>query len=266
MKLTDMAILFILALLALFIWVRDTSWISTADDTLPILVAIPLFIWIAAPWKFREEPEPISVNLIAISVLLFLIGIGINFTFSLSLGWTILFWAWLKSRVDPEMLPSIKKLLILPVMAFPWVALDAVKIGWWFRLSGAWAASEFFSFFHLDVSREGTTMVVNGLPISVEVACAGLNTLQSMLIAGSIVDFLILGSSVLYWWNLPVLVAISWAANTIRIIFISLAALYISPQFATGEFHTWGGWAILMIMFGICWFILSLQAPKRSEN
>ncbi len=253
----------ILILLALFIWFRDTSWISTADDTLPILVAIPLFIWIATPWKFREEPQPLSVNLIAFSVLLFLIGIGINFTFALALGWTVLLWAWLKSRVDPEMLPSLKKLLILPIMAFPWIALDAVAVGWWFRLSGAWTAVEFFSLFNLEVSREGTLMVVSGVPISVEVACAGLNTLQSMMIAGSIVDYLLLGSSALYWWNLPLLVAISWFANTVRIIGISLAALYINPEFAMGKFHVIGGWAILMVMFGICWFIFSLQAPKQ---
>lgn len=266
LRASDVAMFFILTFLALFIWFRDLSWISTADDTLPILVAIPLFAWIAAPWKFREDSEPLSVNLIATSVLLFLAGIGLNFTLSLTLGWTILLWAWLKVRTAPEMLPSLKKLLILPIMAFPWIALDAVKLGWWFRLSGAWAATEFFSLLNLDVTREGTIMVVNGVSISVEVACAGLNTLQSMMIAGSIVDYLILGSSALYWWNLPVLVAISWFANTLRIIFISLAALYISPQFATGEFHTIGGWAILMIMFAICWFIFSLQAPKEENK
>lgn len=265
LKTIDIVMVSILAVLALFIWFRDLSWISTADDTLPILVAIPLFFWIAAPWKFREDSEPMSVNLIALSVLFFLIGIGLNFTFSLTLGWTILLWTWLKTRVVPEMLPSIKKLLVLPMMAFPWIALDAVKIGWWFRLSGAWAAAEFFSLIHLDVTREGTLMVVNGVAISVEVACAGLNTLQSMMIAGSIVDYLLLGNSVLYWWNLPLLVAISWLANTLRIILISLAALYVSPQFATGEFHTIGGWAILMFMFGICWFIFSLQAPKEEK-
>lgn len=266
MRTSDIAICASLVFLAFFIWLRDLSWISTADDTLPILVAIPLFIWIAAPWKFREDPQPISVNLIAISVVLFLLGIVLNFTLSLSIGWTILLWAWLKSRVAPEMLSPLKKLLILPIMAFPWIALDAVSVGWWFRLSGAAVAADFFSLLHMDVTREGTIMVVNGQPISVEVACAGLNTLQSMIIAGSIVDFLLLGETNRYWWNLPLLIVVSWFANTLRIILISLAALYISPQFATGEFHTIGGWAILMIMFGICWFIFSLQAPKEEKK
>jgi exosortase len=164
--------------------------------------------------------------------------------------------------MSPETLPSIKKLLILPLMAFPWVALDADRVGWWFRLSGAWAAAHFFKLLGYDVQQEGTQMIVNKLLISVEAACAGLNTLQSMLIAGTVVCYLILGETNRYWWNLPVLVIMSWVANTARIIFISTAALTISPKFATGEFHVWGGWAVLIVMFCLCWFIFALQKPK----
>lgn len=261
---TDLFILVCLFLFALFIWFRDTAWISSSDDTLPILVALPLFWWVGSPWSFREHPLSLSFRGIALSGLLFLLGIALNVTLVLTAAWVILLWTWLRSRLTAENLPAAKKLLILPIMAFPWVTLDAEKVGWWFRLSGAWVTAKFYEFLGYDVKQEGTQLLVNKILISVEVACAGLNTLQSMLIAGSVVCYLILGNTKLYWWNLLLLVAMSWVANTARIIFMSGAALWISPRFATGEFHVWGGWALLLLMFCLCWFIFNLQKPKEN--
>lgn len=258
-KWTDRAYLILLGVYAIFIWLRDTTWITSSDDTLPILVALPLFYWIGAPWKFVENPAPISIRDLSLTLLFFLCGTGLNSTFFLTLSWTWALWSWLSSRLPQEKLPYIKKLLILPMMAFPWISLDANQIGWWFRLTGAWAAAHFFSFFGSEVSRQGTQMVVNGMPISVEVACAGLNTLQSMLIAGSVVAFIFLGKSNRFWWNLPIIIAVSWLANTARIIIITLAALYVNRQFAMGAFHEIGGWVVIMVMFGFCWFIFSKQ-------
>lgn len=263
---TDVFVILFLLLLAAFIWLRDTSWISTSDDTLPILVAVPLFWWVGSPWKFRPDPLPLSTHWIAISIVLFAIGIALNFTLVLTLGWLALLWGWLSARLAPETLPSVKKLMILPLMAFPWIALDADRVGWWFRLSGAWVTAHFFEFLGYDVKQEGTRLLVNDVLISVEVACAGLNTLQSMLIAGSLVAYLILGNSSRYWWNLPILVLMSWVANTARIIFISILALTVSPKFATGEFHIWGGWALLLLMFCLCWLIFALQKPKDVDT
>jgi len=263
---SDAPIIGCLIMLAVFIWLRDTTWISSSDDTLPILVAIPLFIWIGSPWHFKDNPETPSLGWIALTAFLFLVGIAINSTLLLTLSWCALLWAWLSKKVTNESLPTLKKLMILPLMAFPWISLDADRIGWWFRLSGAWTTAQFFSLLGLDVKQEGTLLNVNGLPISVEVACAGLNTLQSMLIAGSVVAFLILGDTKRYWVNLPLLVVMAWVANTLRIILISAAALLITPAFSKGNFHVFGGWVVIMLMFCLCWFIFSLQEPKEPQN
>jgi exosortase/archaeosortase family protein len=265
-KTQDCLIIALLAVYAIFIWTRDTSWMTSSDDTLPILVALPLFWWLGKPWLFLEISKPISTNKIVFCFLLFLIGSGINSTLILTLSWTLALWSWLSVRLPLNQLPSIKKMLILPLMSFPWISMDANQIGWWFRLSGAWMAAHFFSLFGADVDRQGTLMVVNGIPISVEVACAGLNTLQSMLIAGSVVAFIFLGDSNRYWWNLPLLVLISWLANTLRIIVITLAALLVSRQFASGTFHELGGWVVIMLMFGFCSVLFYLQKPSETKN
>ena len=172
-----------LILLAAGIWLRDTSWMTTADDTLPILVALPLFVWLGMPWKFRKDPMPMDFKWKVISVILFVAGVALNITFLLALGWTALLWAWLTVRLEPEAKSLVAKLLILPIMAFPWIAMDADRTGWWFRLSGAWSTAHAFSLIGFNVKQEGTEILINNLPVSVEVACAGLNTLQSMIIA-----------------------------------------------------------------------------------
>jgi exosortase/archaeosortase family protein len=262
----DWAIGGALLLLALFIWLRDLYWINSSSDTLPILVALPLFIWLGSPWTFRPDPLPLSIrSLIGGSLLLFF-GAALNSALALAIGWTYLLWTWLKASLEPAQLPTIKKLLILPLLAFPWIILDVDRLGWWFRLSGAWTAAHFFSLLGFDVTLEGTQLLIEKLPISVEAACAGLNTLQAMLIAGSVVAFFILGDTPFYWWNIPLLIAAAWLTNTIRVILLSWVALKVSPEFALGPFHEWGGWAIILLMFGLCWLLFSLQKSLWSRT
>lgn len=261
MKRVDYVFLAILTILAVFIWVRDLVWASTADDTLPILIAIPLFIWMGMPWQFKEEPTKISTTGIIAGAAFFFLGIALNMTLLLAIGWTWLLWTWLKDRIPSEKIPSIQKLLVLPLLAFPWISMDLEKIGWWFRLTGAWVVAQIFHILGFDVSQEGTHLLINKLPLSVEAACAGLNTLQSMLIAGSILDYIILGQTSLYWINLPVIVLMAWVTNTVRITVISIAALAVTPEFALGTFHTLGGWLVIMLMFGMCWLIFTMQEP-----
>lgn len=262
MKALDYATFIGLALLGVFIWLRDTAWYSTAEDTLPVLVAIPLFIWLGTPWKFQDDLQLQETKWLVAFGVCFMVGIALNITFLLALGWCFLLWRWLSSRVVPESKDPLLKLMVLPLMAFPWVALDADRIGWWFRLSGAWTTAEFFTLLGFEAHQEGTQLLINKLPISVEVACAGMNTLQSILIAGTVANFIILGKTSRYWWNLPMLVGLAWVSNTLRIIFLSAIALAISPEFAMSSFHTFGGWLVLVVMFLLCWALLAAQEPK----
>lgn len=263
----DFAVLLALGLLAVFIWLRNTDWMTSSDDTLPILVALPVFYWLGMPWDLLDQAEgdfPVKGVLLAVGLLL--IGIITNFTLLLAIAWTYLLWLWLKRRTPASHHPSIQKLLILPILSFPWVTLDLQTLGWYFRLSGAYITAQVFHLIGLDVKYEGTNLLVNGLPIAVEVACAGLNTLQSMLIAGSVIAFIILGETNRYWWNLPVLFVMAWFANTARILMISSVGLIAGPEFAMGAFHTWGGWFILLLMFLGCWLVFQLQEPKSNEK
>lgn len=261
----DYAIACGLTILAGFIWFRDTSWMSSSDDTLPILVSLPLFVWLGSPWQWRQDVSNPSTLACVGATALFLVGLLCNLTLFLGIAWTWGLWLWLSSRLAPDKLPTLKKLLVLPLMAFPWVSLDAQTIGWWFRLTGASMAETLFSTAGLPVSREGTLLFAGGVPISVEPACSGLNTLQSMLIAGSTVAYLQLGSSNVYWWNLSLIPFIAWLANTVRIIAICLVAITMGREYATGTFHDIGGWLILVVMFGLSWLLFSSQSTYKND-
>ena len=262
----DIRVLICLVILASFIWLRDLTWASASDDTLPILVGIPLFYWVGRPWNLTQPAERLPTTVILITAFIILLGILFNSTLLLTIGWICLLWGWLSKRTPRAEHSRIAKLLVLPFLSFPWITLDAQPVGWWFRLSGAKVTGALYSLLGLDVKVSGTNMLINGLPISVEAACSGMNTLQSMLIAGSLLAFLYLGHTGRFWWNIPLLVAIAWVANTIRIFLISGVALAVSPEFALGAFHFWGGWIVIVVMFLLSWVAFYLQEPTENKD
>lgn len=236
------------------------------DDTLPIIIALPVFVWLEWPWKLIEGEWTLSFPLIGLASALMIVGVLSSFVFLMGLAWCVFLWSWIQQRVSKEYRKQLIRLMVLPLMAFPWVTLDTHVLGWWFRLSGAWATSQMLTLMNFDVIHQGTQMMVNQIPISVDPSCAGLNTLQSMLIAGSVLAYILLGEGKGYWFNLLLLIAIAWVANTIRIITLSLAAIFVSPEFAMGAFHDIGGWFVLVVMFSLCWGIFSLQAPPTKPT
>lgn len=42
--------------------------------------------------------------------------------------------------------------------------------------------------------------------------------------------------------------------------------VFVSREFAMGPFHELGGWAIIMGMFGLCWWIFSMQTMDTHSN
>lgn len=265
MAVRDICFFFLLLILAVFIWVRDLSGIPSLENTLPILISLPLFFYMGSPWKLKQNPPPISYSNLIIGTAGFILGILMDLAILLAASWTFILWIWLSTRLDEHDLPMIRKLMILPFLAFPWLNMEGNPLGWYFRLSGAWITAETFSSMGFNVVHEGTQIIVQGLPVEIGEACSGINTLQSMLIAGSALMYLYLGRQKAFWLNLPVLVAIAWLANTLRIIILCGTALTIGQEFAMGLFHTWGGWLVLFLMLCITWGILSLQVKYLTK-
>lgn len=269
MRKSDWVCVGVLGILAFYIWNRDTSWVKQASEALPILAAIPLFVWLSGPWRFNDDEFQVNSNVLIIALCLIMVGVLSNVTLLLSVAWVILLWSWLSKRLVAEDLSRTKKLLVLPMMAFPWVFLDGDVLGWSFRLSAAWSVETFLQSIGVMVTREGTHMMVSNAPVSVDASCSGLKVLQAMLIAGSTIAYFQLGDTKYYWWSIPCLILTAWFANTLRVLALSVAALNFGSEFASGWFHTWGGWFLLMSMFSLCWVFFSfwkMMVSNQSNN
>jgi exosortase len=242
------------ALLALGVglWVRDLSWLDAPAEAIPALCALPLFVWLGRPWMWMPPREPASDAVGVAAALCLLVGSAVSVTLLLALGWTLLLWRWLCPRLEPACAARVRSLLVLPVLAFPWVAAEGRVVGWWFRLTAAWTVEDLFCLLGWDVARSGTALEVGGVSVSVEAACSGLGCLQAMLVAGVVLASIELGSGRRYWAALAALAPLAWFANTLRVAAITVAAVAGGAEFARGFFHDWGGWLLLVLMFLLC--------------
>ncbi len=248
-----------LMLWAAFIWTRDLAWLLKAEDTLPVIAGIPLAIWLGWPWRLARYPKPLHSTWTTVAALLGILGVMLDITLVLTLAWLSAVWAWCHGVLDGAERRKLLPLLAVAGQSFPWIVQDFAFVGWWFRLSGSWAASGIFRLLQFPVAREGTHFSIQGVPISVDAACSGLNTLQSILLAGALAAYLVFGSRKLFWVNLPLLIGVAWCANLLRILMLSVAALTMGSTFANGPFHHTSGWLVVLCMFLICFPFFKLQ-------
>ena len=91
MKTLPLLNLVALAVLGVFIWMRDISWIVDASDTLPVLAAFPLFAWLTMPWKWQASPGKMRTGSMVAGLGLCLAGIAVDSTLLLAIGWIVFF-------------------------------------------------------------------------------------------------------------------------------------------------------------------------------
>ncbi|MDP6443791.1 MAG: archaeosortase/exosortase family protein [Pirellulaceae bacterium] len=249
--------------LPVVVWTRDDIWISgAATDTLPVLLGLPLFFWIGGPWEWREHPPRIRGRYIALCALGMVAATMMDLTFIFAASWTLLLWFMIRSYIKEDPLRPLNRLIVIPLLSFPWIILDGQVIGWFFRLSGACVAEVILSAFEHDFARQGTQIFVRDVCVSVGEACSGLNSLQAMLIGGCVMAYAVLGQLRRFWVALPMLVLAAWVANTLRVVLTALVAVRGDAAYVSGSLHEWEGWLMLVIMFGLCAAIFATMRPQ----
>ena len=168
----------------------------------------------------------------------------------LALGWAwpaALALALTLGRGEPAGLARWR-IAALGALAAPWIAADAVALGWGFRYTGAWAAGGVFDLAGLAVTRSGTSLQIEDQPLAVDAACAGLDTLQSTLVAGLwLAETLRTPAG---WWRaVAMLPLLAWLANTARIVMLGAVAVTAGHEAAKGAFHEWGGLGVVVLVF-----------------
>jgi len=263
MKAMDRLYLGGLIVAACFIWLRDTAWMPVASETIPIVAALPLFFWFGSPWRLQPGQFELRRVPLAASGLLFVLGLALDLSFLLASAWTLALWSWVGARVVDQG-ASLRRLALLPLMAFPWLTLDLAPLGWWFRLSAAWVVDQAFGAIGFAVAREGTKLLVHGMPIEVAAACSGMNSLQAMLIAGVVLAWIELGQSRGFWLGVLTLPVLAWAANVFRVCSVVAVALGWGAGFAGGWFHQTGGWFVVMVAFLVWWGLIRVGSRWRA--
>ncbi|WP_372364696.1 exosortase-associated EpsI family protein [Candidatus Uabimicrobium sp. HlEnr_7] len=242
--------------LALYTWLNDTSWLNSVEDTVPLFMSFVLFFWLAKPWEITQEQYSFSGAVPMISLLLLSSGFILGSTFILACCVCSIAWLWFNIFAPKQ---GKHHLIVFLFFAFPWIALDAEKIGWIFRISGATFAYKFFTLIGFPAEQQGTSLIVSGVFLSVDSACAGISTLQAILILGFAILHMRLQEKLNVPLNLFLLTLLAWWANTLRIVLIGFAALVVGEEFALGLFHTWGSLILLTFMFGFTFTIAFFQ-------
>lgn len=246
----DVVFLAALATAGVWIWMRDLAWLSAAEETLPILAALPLFAWLGSPWRFKAASWSLPPQLLVGAATLAGAGLVFDTTLLLAAAWTLTLWTWLEQRVAADA-GLVRRLAVLPLMAFPWVALDLASVGWGFRLSAAWVADQLYSALGFSVVREGTNLLVQGIPIEVAAPCSGMNSLQAILMGGLTLTWMEFGRSRRYWSFAAALPLVAWVANTVRVCSLIAMAVGFGPDAARGALHQVIGWvAVLTVLVG----------------
>lgn len=243
----------------------DRAWMPMASDTLPALLGFVAFVGFGKNWKFRAEAFHIETSRVVGGAIVFCGGIAFASNLLLALGWTLLLWAWLSSRLEQCYIKQMTFLLTLPFLSFPWLVLDGQVVGWWFRLTGAMAVEALFRIAGFDVHREGVQFLAQGLPVQLTPACSGLNALQSLLLAGSYLAYVSFGATRRYLWNIALLVGLAWVANTLRIVLLCVVGLSMSAEAAMGGIHPISGMLSIAIMFAVSQLAFSLQLKSQAR-
>lgn len=233
-----------LALAAVSIWARDRQWMESPADTLPLVLGLPWAYYLGRPWRPGNELLGSRQRLLAaLGAFCFACGWIIGSITLLALSWTLLALLWARWGFGAP--PGRARLAWLVLLAFPWLTLDWPAIGWAYRLSSAAVAQQVFSLMQLPTLREGTHLMVIGVPVEIEASCAGWNLLQLTLLAGVAFGAYEIRATRRFTLLLCLLPAVAWLANLLRILILAAIALACDEQVAGGVIHGLTGLAIL---------------------
>lgn len=106
----------------------------------------------------------------------------------------------------------------------------------------------------VSIYREGNIIFLANTSLGVAEACSGLNSLASLVVASLLLGFLeeasLLGRVLLLLLSVPLAIAV----NVVRVAGTAILADY-RPEFAMGFYHTFSGWIIFVLGFGLLWLL-----------
>ena len=151
--------------------------------------------------------------------------------------------------------------LLLLTLPLPGPLID--RIIYFLQAQSTSLAYGLFSLIGMPVYREGFILRMPGVSIEVAKECSGINSSVALLITALLVARETLRTS----WRRAILVLItvplSVLKNAVRIVTLTLLAMYVDPSFLTGRLHHEGGFVFFLIALVLVYPIWKLL--QKSE-
>ncbi|MGB0744281.1 MAG: archaeosortase/exosortase family protein [Opitutales bacterium] len=252
----------LLLLLYPLIWGLDSGWWHLSPDVVIISTLLPLAWVLAHRFKNEAADKKHEFFVTILASITMVVGVVANSMALMAMGWSgLAVFHLLPGSCIPRW-----RLWLLSAGAFPWVLLDLQVLGWWFRLSGAALTGLVFDWLGASVTVRGTLLEIDGLAISVEAACGGLQLLQVLMSGGIALTILRFPKARGFWLMVFLLPVLGWLSNTVRIMIISWAGILLGPEFAAGVFHTGGALLVLVTMLALYHCFASIVSRYASSH
>lgn len=120
-----------------------------------------------------------------------------------------------------------------------------------------------FSWVGVPVFRNGVMLTVPGVTIEVARECSGINSSVALLLTALLVAHQTLRTTSRRIFLVLLTIPLSIIKNAVRIVTLTLLALYVDPSFLTGHLHHDGGFVFFLIALGLVYPLW--RALKKAE-
>jgi exosortase len=152
--------------------------------------------------------------------------------------------------------------LLICIVPLPAVCITAITLA--LQKASADVTEVLFRMTGVPLLRDGFVFYLPGQAIEVAKECSGIRSSLSMVILVSVLAHEALRSN----WRRLVLVAfvlpITVLKNGVRIVTLTLLAIYVDPSFLTGRLHHEGG--IVFFLLGLAMLLPVLVLLRRGDN
>jgi exosortase len=156
--------------------------------------------------------------------------------------------------------------LVLLATMVPIPAIVYNKLAAPLQLFASWVASNTIEMLGIPIFRDGNVMHLSEISLGVAEACSGLRSISSLSVLALVLGYFICSSlpmrSLLFLLAFPVAIGV----NVLRIVMTALFARE-DPALAEGFFHSFSGWVVFLVGFGLMYFLATALARfDRQKN
>ncbi len=171
-------------------------------------------------------------------------------------GTIVFVWGWQHLRILAFPVAFLLLMIPLPAIIFNQIAFPLQLIASQFGATAMQACA-------VPVLREGNVIVLANTTLEVAEACSGIRSLISLLTLGIVYGYF---SDPRGWVRIAIAastIPIAIVANGLRVAGTGVLAHYYGPEAADGFFHTFSGWLVFLVAFGML-FVVMLALRRLS--